>query len=321
MEPWPVFSFVPMDTQKLVEEGFLRPNVDPNRPEWIVPDDEWEPVCPPRYVVSFARFHECGFGMPVDKFIHWILHHYELKMQNLNPNSIQQVATFAALCKGYLGIEPNHILWKYYFFGSVFLKSSKKGGSSPVYIGSYALQLRYSRSDEYIPMKGVSSNKGWHHKWFYLINHDDAPLPDFMGRWYKDAPKKWMYGPPQPEMKRIQSLLQAMWCLVNAGMTGAGVIAAYHERRVFPLMRRERCLFDMVPGASLEGTVLVAAPLDRAEVKKHVKSTSGITITDVELGIHPLMRPDHNVVDLVRHFFVQFRNLLRFLSYASLCGI
>jgi hypothetical protein len=67
---------------------------------------------------------------------------------------IQQVAAFAALCEGYLGIEPNHILWKYYFFGPVFLKSSKKGGSSPVYISSCVLQLHYSQSDEYIPMKG-----------------------------------------------------------------------------------------------------------------------------------------------------------------------
>jgi hypothetical protein len=59
----------------------------------------------------------------------------------------------------------------------------------------------------------------------------------------------------------------------------------------------------MVPGASLEGTVLVAAPLDRAKVKKHIKSALGITITDTELDIHTPKRPDHNVVDLVRHFF------------------
>jgi hypothetical protein len=241
--------------------------------------------------------------MPVDKFIRWILHHYELELQNMNPNSIQQAAAFAALCEGYLGIEPNHILWKDYFFGSIFLKSSKKGGLSPVYISSYVLQLYYSRSDEYIPMKGVSSNKGWHQKWFYLRNHDDTPLPDFMSRWYKAAPEKWMYDPLQPEMKRIQSLLQVVRCLVNAGVTGAGVIAAYHERRVLPLMHQERHLFDMVPGVSLEGTVLVAAPLDRTEVKKRVKSTLGIMITDAELDIHPPMRPDHNAIDLVRHFF------------------
>jgi hypothetical protein len=113
-------------------------------------------------VVSFARFHEHGFRAPVDQFICWILHHYELELQNLNLNSIQQAAAFAALCEGYLGIEPNHILWKYYFFGSVFLKSLKKQGSSLMYIGSCALQLHYSQSDEYIPMKGVSFNKGWH---------------------------------------------------------------------------------------------------------------------------------------------------------------
>jgi hypothetical protein len=48
----------------------------------------------------------------------------------------------------------------------------------------------------------------------------------------------------------------------------------------------------------------MAAPLDRAEVKKRVKSALGIMITDTELDIHPPMRPDHNTVDLVRHFFI-----------------
>jgi hypothetical protein len=104
-----------------VEEGFLRPNVDLNRPKWIVPGDERELVCPPMYVVSFARFHQHGIRTSADKFIYWILHHYKLELQNLNPNSIQQAVAFAALCEGYLGIGPNHILWKYYFFGSVFL--------------------------------------------------------------------------------------------------------------------------------------------------------------------------------------------------------
>jgi hypothetical protein len=59
----------------------------------------------------------------------------------------------------------------------------------------------------------------------------------------------------------------------------------------------------MVPGVSLEGTVLVAMPLDHAEVKKRIKSTLGSTIMDAKLDIHPPMRPDHNTIDLVRHFF------------------
>jgi hypothetical protein len=44
-------------------------------------------------------------------------------------------------------------------------------------------------------------------------------------------------------------------------------------------------------------------PLDHAEVKKRIKSTLGSTIMDAKLDIHPPMRPDHNTIDLVRHFF------------------
>jgi hypothetical protein len=38
-------------------------------------------------------------------------------------------------------------------------------------------QLRQSQTDEYVSMKGTTSNKGWHQKWFYLRSDTDAPLP------------------------------------------------------------------------------------------------------------------------------------------------
>jgi hypothetical protein len=38
---------------------------------------------------------------------------------------------------------------------------------------------------------------------------------------------------------------------------GARVIAAFHERRLLPLMRWAHRLDEMVPNTSLEGTVLV----------------------------------------------------------------
>jgi hypothetical protein len=59
-------------------------------------------------------------------------------MQNLNPNSVLQIAFFVALCEGYLGIRPNFALWKYYFSATVFLKSMRRGESVPVRIGSRA---------------------------------------------------------------------------------------------------------------------------------------------------------------------------------------
>jgi hypothetical protein len=74
--------------------------------------------------------------------------------------------------------------------------------------------------------------------------------------------------------------------------------------------------FDMVARASLEGTVLVAVPLDRDKVKKHIKSALGITIMDAELDIYPPMRPDHNAIDLVRHSFFA---ISYFPSISAIC--
>jgi hypothetical protein len=53
-------------------------------------------------------------------------------MQNLNPNSVLQIAVFVALCEGYLGIRPNFVLWKYYFNATVFLKSMRRGESATI---------------------------------------------------------------------------------------------------------------------------------------------------------------------------------------------
>jgi hypothetical protein len=46
----------------------------------------------------------------VSDFLHMLLHHYRMELQNLNPNSILQITVFVALCEGYLGIKPNFAL-------------------------------------------------------------------------------------------------------------------------------------------------------------------------------------------------------------------
>ena len=51
-------------------------------------------------------------------------------------------------------------------------------------------------------------------------------------------------------------------------------------------MRCEHRLFEMVPGVSLEGTVLKMEPLDREEVMKRVTSALGAAPTDAELDLH-----------------------------------
>jgi hypothetical protein len=55
-------------------------------------------------VVSFVAFPKCGFSVPAGRFIQGVLFAYRLQLQHLNPNSIQQMAAFEAMCEGFLDI-------------------------------------------------------------------------------------------------------------------------------------------------------------------------------------------------------------------------
>jgi len=54
-------------------------------------------------------------------------------------------------------------------------------------------------------------------------------------------------GAPIKEKKRMRDLLETVVFLKNHGLHGAGVIGAYHVRRVAPLIARALPLFGMVP--------------------------------------------------------------------------
>ena len=49
------------------------------------------------------------------RFLRGLLHYYKIELQHLNPNGIQHMATFIALCEGFLGINPHFNLWRYFF--------------------------------------------------------------------------------------------------------------------------------------------------------------------------------------------------------------
>jgi hypothetical protein len=87
---------------RLIEAGQLPPLTE--AVEWIVPADESVPRPPSGYVVAFMVFHEHGFSVPAGRFIRGVLFAYGLQLQHLNPNNIQQMAAFEAMCEGFLGI-------------------------------------------------------------------------------------------------------------------------------------------------------------------------------------------------------------------------
>ena len=77
-----------MTLQSLVDDGLLRPVVDPNRPEWIALGGEPELRPCDGYIMSFVSFHERGLGVPVDRFMRVLPHYYGVELHNFNPNSI-----------------------------------------------------------------------------------------------------------------------------------------------------------------------------------------------------------------------------------------
>jgi hypothetical protein len=108
-----------------------------------------------------------------------LLHHYGVELHNLNPNSIAQAAIFAAVCEGFLGIEPHWDLWTHLFSAEFFVATMEaKKVRMAVRAGGCTLQLRLRRAQQYIPATLASSNKGWQNRWFYLRNNGGT-LPSF----------------------------------------------------------------------------------------------------------------------------------------------
>jgi hypothetical protein len=161
-DPWPFSTVTADDLEGLVAEGLLRPLSDERQPEWIPPPSGAAPSPPPGYLVSFVSFHERGFGVPASRFMLAILHNYGVELHNLSPNSISQAAIFAAVCEGYLGIDPHWDLWTHFFSTELFASpTGERRVHAVVRADGCILQLRQSRASQYIPAVLVSSNKGW----------------------------------------------------------------------------------------------------------------------------------------------------------------
>jgi hypothetical protein len=272
---WPFSTVTVDDLEALVADGLLRPLSSDPQPEWMAPSSGAAPSPPSGYVLSFVSFHERGFGVPASRFMRAILHFYGVELHNLNPNSIAQAAIFAAVCKGFLGIDSHWDLWTHLFSAEPFaLMTGEKRVRMVVRAGGCILQLRQARAQQYIPAILVSSNKGWQRRWFYLRN-DHGRLSSFSQRVVTAADSNWRYGAPHDRQKNLQPLLEALQELRDGGLTAVGVVAAIHRRRVLPLTERRLLLSEMTLGVDLEGSQMSSVPLPADDLHRRVAGTVG----------------------------------------------
>ena len=105
-------------------------------------------------------------------------------------------------------------------------------------------------------------------------------------------------------------------------MKGSGIIDAYHARRVAPLMARALPLYQMVPRASFEGTVLADEAFPPSKVVQRIKEAmeplkdSVGTVLDFMYPVpgHTPMLPEPGFVDFVSLFSHRFSFHLNFRS-------
>jgi hypothetical protein len=296
-DPWPFSSVSEEDLQELVDGGLLRPLIPEERPRWIVPGDELEPNPPAGYVVSFVSFHERGFGVPPSRFMRVLSYYYGVELHNFNPNSIAQAAVFAAVCEGYLRIDPHWDLWVHLFRAEPFANSTEtRRVRTTVRAGGCTLQLRVDRAQQYIPASLTSSNKGWQSRWFYLRN-DEGGLPPYTQRVVTAVGENWRWGAPRDYQAKLEPLLEALRKLWDRGLTAAGVVASFHRWRVLPLVERRLRLCKMTPEAELESSRMSSVTLTTDDLMRRVKGTVGRA--DLDVLAQPPMRPDHGYVSLV----------------------
>jgi hypothetical protein len=177
--------------------------------------------CPLRgYIVSFVVFHERGFSVSAGRFIRVVLHEYELQLQHLNPNSVQQMVVFEVLCEGYLGIGAHWDLFKYFFMFACL-----KDGPLPATISCANLRMKQDGGEKYIPFSLMSFNNDWHKGWFYLRNDPEHTMSKFTGVSITQALRSWSDGPPKTEQEKV---LKEHWAalarLHHAGVDLAAVI-------------------------------------------------------------------------------------------------
>jgi hypothetical protein len=187
---------------------------------------------------------------------------YGLQLQHLNPNNIQQMAAFEAMCEGYLRISAHWHLFRYFFRFTCL-----KDGSRAATIGCANLEMKQGRGGDYIPVTLTSSNSGWHKGWFYLRNDPEFALPAFTGNSVAESRRNWSNGPVKAEQEKI---LKNHWAVLGrlrgAGVTLAEVIGQYHARGVVPLRRRPLRLYEMMedrpPWAGTVTAPLLPSPLE-----------------------------------------------------------
>jgi len=119
-------------------------------------------------VIVFTDHMTRGFSPPGSKFFRDVLHFFDLRPQDIGPNSVSNICNFQVFSEVYLGEEPNILLFRELFY--LNCQNECANGQS-LELGGVSIQRR---SDVIFPDANPPSHpKDWNQTWFYC--QDTSP--------------------------------------------------------------------------------------------------------------------------------------------------
>ena len=129
--------------------------------------------------------------------------------------------------------------------------------------------------------------------------------------------KKWRYGVPLVDQPKLQPLLEGQERLRSRGLTAAVVVAAFHRRRVLPLMARWQRLFEMTPDEPIDGIWMSAVALSDEEILRQVREMVEGRLRSSGLTLFP-MCPSRGYISLVSYALLRPLRLSCFLRFSPI---
>jgi hypothetical protein len=226
-----------------------------------------------------------------------LLHYYGVELHNFNPNSIAQADIFAAVCEGFLGIDPHWNLWTHLFSVELFALTTRGKEGQHDGAGRWLHPPVKARAHAAVhPCHPCVLEQGVAAP-VVLPPERRRKVPVVFSTTGDCRRQQLVLGATREKQEKLQPLLEALQRLRDGGLTATGVIAATHHRRVLPLAERRLPLSEMKLGVDLEGSQMSSASLSADDLRRRVAGTVGRL--DASALTQPVMRPEHGYVSLV----------------------
>ncbi|KAK1551519.1 hypothetical protein QYE76_000012 [Lolium multiflorum] len=253
------------------------------RERWRVPAaNEVEPLPRPGEFVLFLSFLDRGLALPTSDFFRQLLSFYNIKVSDLGPHSVQQIAQFVALCECYLACPPYFPLWVSIFLGRATRAS--KSDRSLVPNGGITFQVKSGENfiDMALPKKAQSH---WRKFWFYALEYTPpggVPLvtPE------PSVPRRLnVRSLPKDQEEVVKGMRQAIQALKDSGLTAANMYNCWLGRRLVPLRCRAHLMWEYK--GQNDCTRSSATEWDEAEYRKALAKVTTAAFTSFDDGLQP----------------------------------